>query len=157
MFEWLSPQKPKTLGQIGEELAQLEYKRRGYKIVAANFFNKKGLRKGEIDLIACNKENIAFVEVKTRTEKQGWHGTAEEAVNVFKQVKLLKAVKIFLLKHPKYQQFRPQIDVAVIIMENPDELEPVKEENQWKYLLKVSFDKLSKSVTIIPNAVEDWG
>ena len=53
------PVQPKTLGQRGEEFAQGEYKKRGYRIVVANFFNKKGLRKGEVDFIAKNKQGTA--------------------------------------------------------------------------------------------------
>ena len=128
--------KVKTLGQAGEEIAQAEYKKRGYEIVAANFFNKKGLRLGEVDFIAKNKKQLVFVEVKTRAVLKGKFGTPEEAVNIFKQMKILKAVKIFLQKNLKYAQFAPQIDVCVVELEN--------------------IDKSPKSVKIITNAVEDW-
>jgi uncharacterized protein (TIGR00252 family) len=130
------PKKPKSLGQLGEEFAQEEYKKRGYTIVAANFFNKKGLRKGEVDFIAKNKQDIVFVEVKTRHVLVEKYGTAAEAVNVFKQLKLLKAVKIFLQQQPKYQKLRPQIDVCAVAYNE--------------------LDKTPFSATIIPNAVEDW-
>jgi putative endonuclease len=159
MFNWLkirpsAKQEPKTFGQIGEELAQTEYKKRGYKILAANFFNRKGKQLGEIDFIACDRKTIIFVEVKTRAEESGFHGTPIEAVDYFKQIKLLKAVKVFLLKQPKYQKFKPQIDVAAIILKSQDGLMLV-ETNPSKYLVTGKLDKLSYSVTIIPNAVED--
>lgn len=158
MWSWLKSQSdgPRTLGQIGEELAQLEYKNRGYKIVAANFFNKKGKRLGEIDFIAQGKEEVIFVEVKTRTEEKGFHGTPQESVDHFKQVKLLKAVKIFLQKYPEYQKFRPQIDVCVIIIPHTDPLY-LAEFKPAKYLVPGGVDKLPHSATIIANAVEDWG
>ncbi len=138
MFNWLKPKstKPKTLGQMGEEFAQKEYKQRAYSIIAANFFNKKGLRLGEIDFIAKNKSQIIFVEVKTRSSAESKFGTAAESVNVFKQLKILKAVKVFLQRHPKYQTLQPQIDVCII-----------------------SYNELDKnpfSAKIIANAVEDW-
>jgi len=131
-----TPQKPKTLGQLGEEFAQKEYERRGYKIVASNFFNKKGLRLGEIDFIAKNKEKIIFVEVKTRVSETGKFGSGAEAVDKFKQIKFLKAVKIFLQKNPEFYEFLPQIDVCLVILPN--------------------IDKRPESVKIISNAVEDW-
>ncbi len=67
MFNWikkktLSLEKPKSLGQLGEEFGQSEYRRRGYKILAANFFNRKGLRFGEIDFIAKDKEGISAAD-----------------------------------------------------------------------------------------------
>ncbi len=147
--------EPLTLGQLGERLAQIEYRNRGCKIVAANFFNDKGKRAGEIDLVVADKHNIIFVEVKTRTEEKGRHGTPAEAVNRFKQVKLLKAVKIFLLTHPKYREFRPQIDVCSIIIEDFTRLRQV-EAGPAKYLPDCALDKISRNVKIIPNAVEDW-
>ncbi len=127
--------KAKTLGQLGEAAAQTEYKVRGSEILAANFFNPKGKRLGEVDFVAKNKTEIIFVEVKTRTSAQSRFGAGEEAVNLFKQRKILKAVKVYLLQHPKYQALRPQIDVCVMGY-NP-------------------FDKSLKCVKIITNAVED--
>ena len=138
MLNWFKPAltKPKTLGQLGEEAAQEEYKRLGYKIIAANEYNKKGKRLGEIDFIASDKKKIIFVEVKTRTEGVDRFGKGAESVNSFKQVKLLKAVKMYLQRNPKYQEFVPQIDVC---------------EMQYSEL-----DKAFKSAKIIANAVEDW-
>ena len=138
MFNWLKPaiQKPKTLGQLGEEAAQQEYEKRGFKIIASNFSNQKGLRLGEVDFIAADKHRIIFVEVKTRTSAASKFGTGAEAVDRFKQAKLLKAVKIFLQKNPKYQSFQPQIDVCVVNAS--------------------VIDKAGESVKIIANAVEDW-
>lgn len=136
MFWFKKDQKPKTLGQWGEEFAQAEYKRRGFSILEANFYNKKGLRVGEVDFIARSKECLAFVEVKTRTSGTDKFGSGAEAVDVYKQRKLLKAVKVFLQKYPEYQALRPRIDVCVV------------EADQ--------FDKAGNSVIIIPNAVEDW-
>src|ERR1700722_7269210 len=129
------PKKSKSLGQRGEEFAQGEYKNRGYTIVAANFLNKKGLRKGEIDFIAKNKHQIVFVEVKTRHVIPSRFGGGAEAVNIFKQLKLLKAVKIFLLENPKYRDLQPQIDVCEVIY--------------------TELDKQPFSAKILMNAVED--
>jgi len=138
MFNFLKskPKKPKTLGQWGEEFAQKEYKRRGYSIVESNFSNKKGLRLGEIDFIAKSQDSIVFVEVKTRTPASVKFGSGAEAVDVYKQRKILRAVKVFLQKRPEYQPIRPQIDVCLVIVD--------------------LVDKSRNSVIIISNAVEDW-
>ncbi len=138
MFDWLKPkpQKPKTLGQLGEGFAQKEYKKRGYAIIAANFFNKKGLRLGEIDFIAKSRSHVIFVEVKTRSLGADKFGSGADAVNIYKQRKILKAVKVFLQRNPKYQNLQPQIDVCVVRVNE--------------------LDRNVFSATIIPNAVEDW-
>jgi putative endonuclease len=127
---------PKTLGQLGEEAAQEEYKKLGYKIIARNEYNKKGKRLGEIDFIAKNKKTIVFVEVKTRTAGADKFGKGVESVNIYKQQKLLRAIKMYFLRNPKMLEFRPQIDVC--LMEYGE------------------FDKTFKPAIIIPNAVEDW-
>lgn len=134
--QFTEPTKPKSLGQIGEEIAQEEYKKRGYKIIAKNEYNKKGLRLGEIDFIARNKNELIFVEVKTRNSDKGFFGNPIEAVNIYKQRKILKAVKVYLLKNRNLMGLRPQIDVCAVIL--PD------------------IDKSAVSVKIYSNAVEDW-
>jgi putative endonuclease len=140
MFNWFTkssiPQKPKTLGQLGEEAAQEEYKKRGFNIIAANEYNKKGKRLGEIDFIAKNKDTIVFVEVKTRTAGVDKFGKGVEAVNIYKQQKILRAVKMYFLRQPKMLEFKPQIDVCLMEYSK--------------------FDKSFKPAIIIPNAVEDW-
>lgn len=137
MLNWfLLKSQSKNLGQLGEEFAQEEYKVRGFKIIAANFFNKKGLRLGEIDFIALGKNEIIFVEVKTRNTRLGKFGGGAEAVDIYKQRKILKAVKVFLLANSQYQVLRPQIDVCV--------------------LESSGLDKPAFYAKIISNAVEDW-
>ncbi len=139
MFGWLKTGKKENgiqaLGQAGEMFAQKEYQVRGYEILAANFFNRKGKQLGEVDFIAKNQDSLVFVEVKTRGAGESRFGTGAEAVNVYKQKKLLKAVKLFLLGHQEYAGLRPQIDVC-LVEQNP-------------------FDKSLKCAKIITNAVED--
>ena len=66
-------------GIKGEIEATKYLKRHGYKIICKNF----RCMKGEIDIIAYNKENILFVEVKTRTSTK--YGEAREAIDRDKQ------------------------------------------------------------------------
>ncbi len=131
------PGKPKTLGQLGEEHAQEEYKRQGFKIIAKNEYNKKGKQLGEIDFIASDKKRIVFVEVKTRTVGVDKFGKGVESVNVYKQRKILAAVKMYFLRNQKYLNLTPRIDVC--LLEYSD------------------IDKAFKPAIIIVNAVEDWG
>jgi putative endonuclease len=137
MFNFLKP-KPKiikSLGQLGEEFAQEHYKSLGYKIIAKNEYNKKGKQFGEIDFITKDKTTIIFVEVKTRSSTPSRFGTAAEAVDIYKQRKILKAVKIYFLHNREYSELRPQIDVCLVEYSE--------------------VDKSFKSAKIISNAVED--
>jgi len=125
----------KLIGTKGELIAQKEYKKRGYKIVGANVFNRTGKRAGEIDFIALAKDHIVFVEVKTRSKSIDRFGGARQAVDIYKQRKLRKIVQLFLLKHPQFRNLRPQIDVCLVE--------------------SLGLDKNEFSVTIIPNTVMD--
>ena len=136
IFNRNKSQPIKSLGQKGEEFAQQTYQALGFSIVAKNEYNKTGKRMGEIDFVAKNQEKIIFVEVKTRTEGSERFGKGEDAVNFFKQQKILRAVKIYLLKHPEYSTLVPQIDVCTVSYSQ--------------------LDKSFKPAIIISNAVEDW-
>lgn len=99
----------RELGQYGEKLAAEFLERRGFKIVERNFHT----RWGEIDVIAQHGRSLHFVEVKTRSSAA--HGEPEEAINYFKQQRLLGAAKMYLLARavelPNYQ-----IDSVAIII-----------------------------------------
>ena len=142
----------KTLGQQGELFAQEEYKRQGYKIIARNEYNKKGKQLGEIDFIATDKKKIVFVEVKTRTAGIDKFGKGVESVNVFKQRKILLAVKMYLLRHPEHRDLQPQIDVC-LIESNPQTT--IKNNPASKPVFN-GFDKRFKPAIIISNVVEDF-
>lgn len=147
-----TPVKPKTLGQMGEEWAQAEYIKQGYTVIARNEYHHKGKRLGEIDFICRDSRTLIFVEVKTRTVGADKFGTAVEAVDVFKQRKMLRAIKLYLLKHPELTPLRPQIDVCVMEVE--------KNQGSTSLTLNAgassSIDKPLYSATIITNSVEDW-
>lgn len=79
-----------SIGQIGEEYVAKFLKKKHYKILARNYRK----RYGEIDIIAENKNYIAFVEVKTRhTDSMT---SAAEAVNRQKQLKIIKTASMYL-------------------------------------------------------------
>lgn len=71
----------------------------GYEIIEANYFNHKGYRIGEIDIVAKDKEdNIVFVEVKCRQGKAD-EMVPEENVTSAKIRKIIKAANYFLAKN----------------------------------------------------------
>ncbi len=81
---------------------------KGYRILEKNF----RCLVGEMDLIAKDKQEIVFVEVKMRTST--FFGYPEEAVNPYKQRRLQKIAEIWLKKN-KMEDEPYRIDVVSII------------------------------------------
>src|SRR5258708_28070240 len=81
-------------GKYGEDLAKTLLIKRGYKILQSNFKSKFG----EIDIIAKDKTQIVFVEVKARwTDK---FGAPEEAVTKPKLEKIKKTIDYYYFLNP---------------------------------------------------------
>ncbi len=104
--------KSKKLGDWGERLAEREYLRRGYVLVARNFHNNRGKLLGEIDLLFRTHKELIFVEVKTRRSNR--FGPAVAAVPKQKQMKIIKTIHWFLRRFPQYANLQPRIDVCAI-------------------------------------------
>lgn len=85
----------KYLGDIGEDITCKFLIKQNYKIVERNFF----YRGGEIDIIAydCEKDELVFVEVKTRSNKN--YGLPSEAVDKWKIKHILKGAKYYMYKN----------------------------------------------------------
>lgn len=80
--------KRHEIGKLGEDLACKYLQNKGYKILERNFEAKQG----EIDIIALDKEELVFIEVKTRSNIL--YGKPAEAVNEIKQNHLIKTKNI---------------------------------------------------------------
>ena len=63
------------IGKIGEDIAVSYLEKLGYIIIERNFIANQG----EIDIIAKDKKEFVFIEVKTRTSMQ--FGRPVEAIN----------------------------------------------------------------------------
>lgn len=72
-------------GALGETIALKHLKKQGYKVLDTNF----ATRFGEIDIIAEDKKDITFIEVKFRRTKE--FGTPAEAVDARKQARIIKS------------------------------------------------------------------
>ncbi len=77
-------------GKLGEDLATQYLENNGYEIVERNF----SCQQGEIDIIAKEKNEIVFVEVKTR--KCLTYGTPAEAVTKEKRRHIEKTAQYYL-------------------------------------------------------------
>ena len=103
----------KCLGRIGEEVAATYLQIKGYAILAKNFTVKIG----EIDLIAKDKGVLVFVEVKTRRSLQ--FGNPAEAVNYYKQKKIIKVAQWYLQQKNMLDQ-PCRFDVVEVYYENTE-------------------------------------
>ena len=81
------------LGKRGEEMAAGYLKSAGYGILASNY----RCRWGEIDLIARDGEELAFVEVRTRRSND--YGTPQESITRRKTQHLMAAAQDYLQNH----------------------------------------------------------
>jgi putative endonuclease len=104
------PQHQST-GRRGEEAAYFYLRSLGYIVVARNFRSPR--RRGEIDLIAWDKDVLCFVEVKTRTSRD--IKPAEAAVDRGKQRELVGMAREYLRHLPPSCQWR--FDVLSVYFE----------------------------------------
>jgi len=85
-----------NLGSKGEILAANYLVANGYKIIEKNYYNQKGYRLGEIDLVAEDPEKqLVFVEVKTRSTR-GRDVVPEENVTSVKLKKIFRIAQFYL-------------------------------------------------------------
>ena len=91
-----------TTGKEGEKIAAAFLKKNGYRISEINF----RCILGEIDIIARDKDEIVFIEVKTR--KSGELGYPEQAVGIRKQKKMSHLASWYL-QQKKYDRCRRTI------------------------------------------------
>ena len=82
----------KLLGNTGEKRVEKYLKKQGCKILKRNYRTPFG----EADLIAKDKDEIAFVEVKTRVGDS--YGDPKDAVGVDKQRRYYQIAKFYSLE-----------------------------------------------------------
>jgi putative endonuclease len=100
----------KAIGMSGEQAAAAYLKNKGYKVIQANY-RAAG---AEVDLVATIGDILCFVEVKTR--KNCDHGSPEMFVTRSKQLKIIRAARIFAARKP-YRNFRVRFDVVSVLQE----------------------------------------
>lgn len=97
-------------GRTGEQYIAEQMTQKGYRIVTMNYHS----RYGEIDIVMENDEIIAFVEVKTRSQKGM---TAPfEAVTKSKQRRIIRTAEVYLQRNGS--QLQPRFDVAAVFTQN---------------------------------------
>jgi len=98
----------KALGFKGEELAVQYLKKKGYKVIERNY----RCQWGEIDLVARDKETLIFVEIKSRSSSE--FGLPQDAVDRFKQKKLIQVAKAYMAEHRLQETVPARFDVVAV-------------------------------------------
>ena len=96
-----------AIGKAGEDFVTQYLKSKGYIIIKRNW---RDSRYGEIDIVAENRECIAFVEVKTRQKNSLVNGL--EAVDFGKQQRTKNASQTFMKR--LRTNLPPRLDVAEV-------------------------------------------
>ena len=107
--------KTVDIGRIGEKAAARVLRKNGYKILEKNLH----ISHNEIDIIARDKQNLVFVEVKTRTlnaDNDLPFGTPAQAVNHAKKQRTIQAARAYIAAHPTTLMIR--FDVIEVVLEN---------------------------------------
>lgn len=101
----------KDFGNAGENLATEYLEKQGYTILERNFYCKQG----EIDIIAKDKNEIVFIEVKSRSNIV--FGIPSEAVTKQKIKHLFKTARYFLYKNKMVNEYI-RFDVVEILIKS---------------------------------------
>ncbi|MFH1533524.1 MAG: YraN family protein [Nitrospirota bacterium] len=106
--------KTKELGKLGESQAQNYLNSQNYQIIETNFYS----RYGEIDIIVIDysTNEIAFVEVKTRTSHA--FGLPTESLTYTKRQRIIKTALTFLNSTTKNIPRRWRIDLIGIQLDS---------------------------------------
>lgn len=100
----------KTIGQLGEAAAVCYLQKNGFRILTRNYRN----RYGEIDIIACEKKQVCFIEVKTRASTSC--GDPWEAVSAAKQNKIARLALVFLQEN-EWDNVQVRFDVVAVMVD----------------------------------------
>ena len=106
-----------TRQQSGSDYETLACKyllQQGLQLISRNYH----CRRGEIDLVMRDRDNLVFVEVRYR--RQSHFGSASESVHIHKQRRLIATAEHYLLQHGE-NQLSARFDVIAIDGDSPNQ------------------------------------
>jgi putative endonuclease len=109
------------VGRLGEDLAALFLKEKGFAIIDRNYWKPWG----EIDLVAQKRGELRFVEVKTVTRQfltKADDYEPEDNIHPWKQKRLRRVIETYLLAHPKLEDLDWQVDAISVYVTPAGEL-----------------------------------
>jgi len=101
----------KTLGKEGEEIAAKYLELNGFEIIERNY----QFGHGEIDIVAKDRGDLVFVEVKTRQNLD--FGEPEYAINKKKIQQIKKMAELYLFDK-EIEEADCRFDVVAILLED---------------------------------------
>ena len=99
----------RSLGDVGERLAEDLYRKLGFSILDRNWRSSAG----ELDLVVARRDLLVFCEVKTR--RSDFFGLPAEAVGYHKQVRLRRLAAAWMNEH-RPGGVRVRFDVVSVIV-----------------------------------------
>ena len=104
----MTEKNKKDIGKEGEDIAAKFLSEKGFEIVARNYHYGHG----EIDIVAIDKGQLVFVEVKTRVNLE--FGEPEYAINP-KKIKQIKRMAELYLFDREIEEVDCRFDVLAIV------------------------------------------
>lgn len=104
----------KQIGEAGEDVACSYLQEQGYHILDRNVSN----RYGEIDLIASRKQQIHFIEIRTRLGRKNY-GSALDSLTVEKLRRFSRTAEAIHCNHSIWNHLTPVLSVLTV-EEEPD-------------------------------------
>jgi putative endonuclease len=96
------------VGKQAEQMAQHFLEKQGLRLVSRNYT----CFSGEIDLIMRDKEDIVFIEVRSRSRTD--YGHASETIDKHKQRKIIRTATHFLQKNGWLYKVSSRFDIVAI-------------------------------------------
>jgi putative endonuclease len=104
----LPPSRSRRLGDFAERVAASHLEAAGYTILERNW----SVREGEIDIIASRRDDLVFVEVRSKKGNMP-QGTPEESITGRKAAHVRAAAAAYVAAHPE-APVNQRIDVVVL-------------------------------------------
>ena len=111
--------KRRDTGILGEKLAQNFLKKRGYRILETNY----RCPQGEIDIVARQKDTLAFIEVRTKTSLE--FGSPEESITKAKKERMKATAAHYRQTHDNLPQSW-RIDVVAVELNQKGEISRIE-------------------------------
>jgi putative endonuclease len=104
----------KPIGKWGEDIACSYLTNKGMEIICRNW----QCRAGEIDLVCFDKDELVFVEVKSRQDSKSARKHLLDNVSYTKKKRLRLLSEIYLAKHYSRKKHPPlRIDVVGVLLD----------------------------------------
>ena len=97
-------------GKWAEFLARMYLRLHGYRIIAKNITVGRGTTAGEIDIIACKKKCLVFVEVKKRRTLD----EAAYAITAKQRQRLIRGAAVFAGNKSQYKGYDIRFDAVFV-------------------------------------------